>query len=110
MEQQRQLVEQGYYHTTLTSKNEPGMYLKLFHGRADSNEELHDWGFDGGFIGPLQFAHMTYMTDLKLQTYCHKRREAGEQFYLLTHDDMLMFEGMYYGDWSVFMFDPSTEV
>ena len=29
------------------------MYLRLYHGRTDPNQQMDDWGFGGPIIGPL---------------------------------------------------------
>lgn len=86
------------YHRENMEGAPPGMYLEIFHGRNDPTEDMDDWGFHGGYVGPLKFAHTTYGSDLKLLT-------ADEQanVYLRLFDDMLLWRDAYYGDWSVFM-------
>ncbi|GEM_PF-912660 len=42
-----------------------GLYLHLYHGRKDPDEDLEDWGSDGPVIGPLAYVHTTYMCDIK---------------------------------------------
>lgn len=97
------------------------VYLHLFHGRDDPEQDMDDWGFDGPVIGPLKYVHVTYMTDLKMDmeqdvaakffpelieqheemlgrnvvpTFC------GEHHLYLT-EDLVVYDGKYYGDWSV---------
>ncbi len=41
------------------SPPKPGLYLGLFHGRDDPNEQMRDWGFNGPTIGPLVWCHTT---------------------------------------------------
>ena len=36
------------------------MYLRLFHGRTDPQQDMDDWGSDGPVLGPYKFAHRTY--------------------------------------------------
>jgi hypothetical protein len=89
------------FHYTGLKYAPPGMYLKLFHGRDDPDEEMNNWGFDGGYIGPLQWAHTTYLHHFRVHPV-----ESTEDFDLLFEKDLLVFNGKYYGDWSLFMHDP----
>ena len=41
------------------------VWLRLFHGRNSADEQLDDWGFDGPTIGPLEYVHTTYGSDIK---------------------------------------------
>lgn len=70
------------------------VYLHLFHGRIHPNEPLDDWGLDGPVLGPLDFVHVTYCSDLKF--------DQGELPELKFVDDLVYYDGMYYADWSVF--------
>lgn len=38
------------------------MRLKLLHGRYDPAEQMDDWGFDGGWVDGVAWAHGTYTT------------------------------------------------
>jgi hypothetical protein len=38
----------------------PQLYLHLYHGRKDPDENLEDWGSEGPVIGPLAYVHTTY--------------------------------------------------
>ena len=40
------------------------MYLKLLYGRDMADEEMDDWGPDGPWIGPLNYFHCTYLSDI----------------------------------------------
>jgi hypothetical protein len=76
----------------------PGkMYLRLYHGRHDPNEEMNDWGFAGPTLGPLScYVH----------TYCSTFRIHGEdtsEVWLETHGDMIRWSGCFYGDMEVFV-------
>lgn len=76
------------------------VYLELFHGRSSIGEELGDWGSEGPILGPLTYVHITYATDLKLETVDGLEgdlRLAGE-----GELDLLYYDGVCYGDWSVF--------
>lgn len=87
---------------------EDGVYLYLHHGRFHPDETLNDWGFDGPFVGPLDFAHVTYMTSLGLR-FTHADDDLayetgpmfGEDEGAAFSHDMLYFLGAYYGDWTV---------
>lgn len=101
----------------------PGMYLRLFHGRNSPDEQLDDWGFEGPEIGPLQYAHTTYASDVKLEfldvedhdkfflrEVCGYNRNTEEVSFsefaeLDIAHGMVVYDGKYYGDWSVFYFD-----
>ena len=72
------------------------VYIRLFHGRIDPNQQMDDWGTDGPVFGPYDFVHVTYGTDLK----CGKADGTCDELYL--HKDMVYYDGAYYGDWSVF--------
>src|ERR1700730_17499869 len=76
------------------------VYLELFHGRNSIDETLDDWGSPGPILGPLAYVHTTYATDIKIETadgLDGVLRLAGE-----GTKDLLYYDGVYYGDWSVF--------
>src|SRR5580765_2933120 len=50
-----------------TKPRKPGLYLGLFHGRHQPNEQMDSWGFDGPTIGPLKWCHTTYAADIKIE-------------------------------------------
>jgi len=85
----------------------PGLYFGLFHGRRLPLEQMDDWGFDGPTIGPLKWCHTTYAFNIKIQfqnsvdalNYFGVQRE---QFLLDMNGDLVVFGGMYYGDWTVY--------
>jgi len=70
------------------------IYIHLFHGRDTPDEILDDWGYDGPTIGPVQYVHITYCTDLKYH-------ERGEDKYIRAHNDLWCYEDKYYGDVSI---------
>jgi hypothetical protein len=104
------------HNTTMASYGEKpeksGLYLGLFHGRNHPNEKMNGWGFTGPSIGPLRWCHTTYALDIKIEfenasdalAYFGKE---GPQFELAVDGDMLVFEGKYYGDWTVYYISPS---
>lgn len=69
-------------------------YLRLFHGRKDPNQDMDDWGEDGPCF-KIEYAHVTYMGSIKINV-------DGEDGELYTVGDLVYYDDMYYGDWSVF--------
>jgi hypothetical protein len=80
------------------------LYLRLFHGRKDPAQEMDDWGSDGPIFGPYLFAHTTYQCHLKLG-----RSDGGCDELYIVATDLLYYDGVYYGDWSVFGDDELKE-
>jgi len=69
-----------------------GVYLYLFHGRKSPEEQLEDWGDRGPVLGPFPFVHTTYCADIKCGYEGEELQIVGELVY---------YDGVYYGDWSV---------
>lgn len=104
------------------------VYLHLFHGRNTVDEEMDDWGFNGPTIGPLDYVHTTYATDVKFElpydlarqffpaeaarhaAWCKNLKrpvdESNIDIALPIVEGLLVYEGKYYGDWSVSAGDP----
>jgi len=98
----------------------PGLYLGLFHGRDDPDADMDDWGFDGPVIGPLDYVHTTYAADMKLHFVDAQRaaqyfsdtgfvtnlatgeRTRCTEAALAVMQDLIVFDGRYFGDWTVF--------
>jgi len=72
------------------------VYIRLFHGRNDPNQDMDDWGSDGPVFGPYNFVHTTYTSFVRLGL------KDGMCQELNVYEDMLYYDGVYYGDWSVF--------
>jgi hypothetical protein len=77
----------------------PGkMYLRLYHGRIDPDQQLDDWGYVGPTFGPLS---------CYVRTYCSTFRIFGEndseEIWLERHEDMIRWDGCFYGDMEVFV-------
>lgn len=89
----------------------PGLYLGLFHGRRHSREQMDDWGSNGPAIGPLRWCHTTYAFDIKVEfeepadAIAYFGKEES-QFELKIDGDLLVFDDMYYGDWTVYYVGP----
>jgi len=72
------------------------VYIRLFHGRTDPEQQMDDWGSDGPVFGPYEFAHTTYSYHVK----CGKKDGGCDEIFCF--EDMLFYDGVYYGDWTVF--------
>jgi hypothetical protein len=72
-------------------------YLQLYHGRKDPAQEMDDWGFVGPTFGPLNYVVQTYFSTIRLHG-CD-----GKELWLEKHDDMIAWDGSYYGDMSIFV-------
>ena len=85
----------------------PGLYLGLFHGRNDPDQRMDGWGFNGPTIGPLEWCHTTYASDIKIEFVSasdalrYFKCEDCQQV-LGIHGDMLVYDGKYFGDWTVY--------
>jgi len=99
------------------------VYLRLFHGRDNPEQDMPDWGFDGPVIGPLEYVHVTYMCDIKFacsedvmrkffpdyaaeyDAFCKARPNSNCPFWtdhnLVIASDLVKYDGKFYGDWSV---------
>src|SRR5262249_3344497 len=42
------------------------LYLRLYHGRNDPDQEMHDWGFPGPTFGPLSCYVHTYCCTFRI--------------------------------------------
>lgn len=94
-------------HYPIYGENLPqkGLYLGLLHGRKTENERLSDWGENGAVIGPLKFVHTTYGCEVNIQFTNQKDAKKyglGVENSLSINDGLLEFDGMLYGDWTVF--------
>lgn len=81
-----------------TKLEEGKLYLHLFHGRDDPQQDMDGWGFDGPCFGPLAWFHLTYAE--------HQRGcglDMSTEIELEIVEGMVKFEGKYYGDWSLFI-------
>jgi hypothetical protein len=87
----------------MSETKEKKLYIRLFHGRKAIDEELNDWGEDGPVLGPLKWVHTTYATTLHI---CNEGELDGGV--IDTYEGMVYYNGMYYGDWSVFITDNPT--
>ena len=75
------------------------VYIKLFHGRRDPAQEMDDWGERGPILGPFRWVHTTYGRDIHIGGECPPWDSVGD---LHVRDGMVHYDGIWYGDWSVF--------
>ncbi len=68
------------------------VYIQLFHGRKDPDASMDDWGEDGPTLGPFEYVQMTYFQTVRLGL------PDGGDGWLKKVDDMIYYNGMYYGD------------
>jgi len=93
-------------YTSLSPPQEPGLYLKLLHGRCPSDEEVEDWGEEGPWIGPLNWFHCSYLSTFGLgfaggEEYCAPPDKSSLPAPMYFAEDMIYYENMFYGDWEV---------
>ena len=70
--------------------------IELFHGRKSPDEHLDDWGTQGP-VFLVDYVHVTYLCDIKLGI----PEPAGDGD-LHFVEDLVYYDGVFYGDWSVF--------
>lgn len=70
--------------------------IQLFHGRRSPSEEIDNWGTQGP-VFLVDYVHVTYRSDIKLGI----PQPAGDGD-LRFHEDLVFYDEIYYGDWSVF--------
>lgn len=70
--------------------------IELFHGRKSPDEQLDDWGTQGP-VFLVDYVHVTYLCDIKLGI-----PEPNGDGDLRFVEDLVYYDGAYYGDWSVF--------
>jgi hypothetical protein len=69
------------------------MYLELFHGRETPDQQLDDWGKPGPVIGPLEYVHITYGSDIKFG-FNDKTKSDG---WLIVVDGLVYYDRLFYG-------------
>lgn len=93
-----------------------GIYLHLWHGRCNPEQDMDDWGEDcRELFGPINHVGHTYNSTTQVafgDDYQHEvwlseaiQKEVLHELHhnvLASFDDMLYFDGMYYGDWTFF--------
>lgn len=72
-----------------------GVYITLYHGRKPG-QELDDWGIKGPTFGPFEYIQTTYASHIKFGY-----NKDGELLELHVVDDMIYYDGIFYGDWEI---------
>jgi hypothetical protein len=112
-EQLELLTAAQFFERYTVTDLEPGkLYLRMFHGRTYPDEQLEGWGSEGPVLGPLTYAHLTYLSSICLQF------GDGEEYLCLSPDDplhlavegLLYGDGVYYGDFTLFIHQPKEDV
>lgn len=70
------------------------MVLRFFHGRKTVDENLEDWGTNGPLL-KVDSATVTYKSTLHIVS-------GDEDQIVLFVDDLIYYDGVYYGDISMF--------
>ena len=98
----------------LQEATKPGIYVRIFHGRNEPDQNLEDWGFDGPVIGPIRGLQRTYgylylimpdgMTDQQVDQFAKKFLLDPKDWPLeiKQHGDLVVWNGMYFGDMTIF--------
>ncbi len=73
------------------------VYIHLLHGRDNPEQEMEGWGFTGPVLGPFEAVHFTYGTHIR----CLPVVATGDELQLYYHDDLLMNDGKFYGDFEI---------
>lgn len=79
--------------------NDKKTWFRLFHGRNEDNPILEGiWGKDGPVFGPVAYVHTVY------GDYVNFAFEAArdDDHHMVVDDGCIQYQGMGYGDWSVF--------
>lgn len=74
------------------------IYIHLFQGRTDIDQDLEERGSDGPLLGPFDSIHTTFDS--------HKRvlllGDSEQWIELLTTEGMIYYDGIFYSDFSIF--------
>jgi len=83
-------------------KSKANVYIHLYHGRTSIDEKLDDWGWNGPVLGPYESIQLTYGTHIKMHKFDHFD-DLG------MVEDLIYYNGYYYGDASIFSSDDAPE-
>ncbi|HUX15114.1 MAG TPA: hypothetical protein VMW52_01490 [Phycisphaerae bacterium] len=78
-------------------ERKPEVFVHLFHGRDDPDQDMDEWGEDGPLIGPFHGVHTTYRDHIKGVV----DGDAVWTASIAPHEDMIFFRGKWYGDWCI---------
>ncbi len=82
----------------MTQKPDSDLYIRLYHGRENIDDKLDDWGWNGPVLGPYESIQLTYGAHIKM----HKPDHFED---LGIADDLIYYDGYYYGDMEIFSSD-----
>lgn len=95
------IIEQIKRQRDEQQKTQPTLFLRLFHGRKEPNQDMDDWGFDGPIFGPYIGIHGVYRNNINLS------KRNGDIDMLYVANDLVYYDGSYYGDWCI-LTEPAT--
>ena len=72
------------------------LYMGLFHGRRNPNQDLNGWGSEGPVVGPFSKIIVEDFNKITLIG------EDGTQYQLKVVEDLVYIDGTYYGDVTIF--------
>jgi hypothetical protein len=78
------------------------LYLRLYHGRKDPYQDMDERSFNGPTFGPLTAVVLIYLANIRLHGI-----NPADEFWLATFDDMVKWQGDYFGDFEVFVAGPN---
>ena len=86
------------------------MYLHLFHGRTDPEEDMDTWGTDGPVL-KIEGFHLTYGNVMHVGVPDHIGYDEWLDMDLDHETGLVYYNGVYYGDFSIFATgtDPDLE-
>ena len=72
-----------------------GLYVSLFEGQQNPDEQQHGEGSAGPVFGPFEFVEVANGTQINMGT------EAGHDELTITSQGLVYYDGFYYGDLGV---------
>lgn len=80
------------------------VWLNLWHGRANPGQSMDEWGFSAcdvkGHVPPRGDMIIFVKEGVRIITFDEKAESGWTELVVPFVEDMLFFEGNYYGDWS----------
>ena len=72
------------------------LYLELYHGRKNPDENLEDWGSEGPIFGPYENIQITYGSHIKMHSA--KKQGFDDLVWAGPEGDLAFYDDTYYGD------------
>lgn len=94
---QAEIAEEAETKAAAQASDRKGVYLHLLHGRTDPDQRMPGWGFTGPVLGPFEAIHVTYKEHIR----CIAAADVYDELELGFHEDLLVHEGKYYGDYEI---------